>query len=183
MPRSIYFVANTASQPQNANITFRVEDMQAEVWNPLNGQVHGLAIAAKPKGGTTIALSLPAYGSTVVVFTKRATPLPVPQVVADVPSIDISGQWSVKFADKTVPMDKLTDWTQVAGMQNFSGVASYEKKVTIAADALKPGVGMMLSFGNATGGGNGGGGGRGGGGGGMFPRRLNHPSRMPQWCS
>ena len=121
-----------------------------------------------------MALDLDAYGSTVVVFTKRQ--LPVPAAAPAIMPMDLSTGRSVKFATgpggsgNPVNMNSLADWTTLPGMANYSGVASYEKKVTIpAATANAP---VVLSFGDY-----GGGAAAAGRGGGRFAAAINPPVR------
>jgi hypothetical protein len=148
----VYFVANTAAQKQTVKATFRQTDTP-ELWNPLNGKIRPLAVTSKTATTTTVTLDLEAYGSTVVTFTKRQ--LPAQPAVAAVTPMDLSTGWSVKFASgpggagNPVPMDSLKDWTTLPGMANYSGVASYEKTVTVpAAMANAP---VVLSFGVSPG--------------------------------
>jgi hypothetical protein len=170
-----YFVANTGVQKQRVKATFRQTGMQAELWDPLTGAVRPLAVAAKDEKTTTVALELEPLGSTLVVFTKRE--LPATAAAVKPATLDLSAGWAVSFAagpggeGKPVAMDKLASWTDVPGMQNYSGVASYEKKITVSADVAR--AAMVLSLGEATGGG-GGGGGRGGNG---YVAALNSPVR------
>lgn len=158
----LYFVANTSPQKQTVQATFRQTGMQPELWNPLNGKIRPLAVASKTATSTTVSLDLDAYGSAVVVFTGRQLPAPA---AAATSSMDLSTGWSVKFASgpggsgAPVNMTQLVSWTTLPGMANYSGVATYEKKVTIPAAMTKAGV--VLSFGD-TGAPDGGGGGRGG---------------------
>jgi hypothetical protein len=167
----IYFVANTSAQKQSVRATFGQVDSQAEQWNPLNGKIRPLAVAGKTAAGTTVALDLDAYGSTVVVFTKRA--LPAPAAGPAPAALDLSTGWAVKFASSPggsgnpVTMNTLADWTTLPGMANYSGVATYEKKVTLPADMAKAAV--VMSFGDAPGGGGGGRGGQG------FAASINTP--------
>ncbi|HEY4329003.1 MAG TPA: glycosyl hydrolase [Phycisphaerae bacterium] len=170
----IYFVANTSAQKQTIHAAFRIKDLTPESWNPLNGKVSAIKVSAKANDTTAVDLDLDAYGSTLVVFTNRKLDLPAGTAAAP---IDLSAGWSVKFAagpggtGNPVDMPKLQSWTDLPGMQNYSGVASYEKKVTIPAAAAK--ASMLLTFGDSNSGG-GGGGGRGGQG---FAATINPPVR------
>jgi hypothetical protein len=150
----VYFVANTGNQPQNVKATFRVEGMQVESWDPMTGRVSPVANVGKPAGGTTVNLNLEPYGSTIFVFTKRTLPTPkAAPAVASIPKpVDLSTAWTVKFGKdaKPVLMDKLTSWIEVEGRANFSGVATYEKTITIAPEMLRAGLTLSLDLGQAT---------------------------------
>jgi hypothetical protein len=168
----IYFVANTGATKQDVKITFRQSGKQAETWDPLTTKVTPLAITAKTDATSTVALDLPPLGSTIVVFTDRQ--LPAPAAPPKVAAVDLSTDWNVSFASgpggsgKDVVMPKLVSWTELPGMANYSGVATYQKKFTASADmAAAP---MFISFGQPT---AGGGGGRGSG----YVAPLNSPIR------
>ena len=47
-------------------------------------------------------------------------------------------------------MDRLVSWSESPATKNFSGVATYEKTVTVAQEMLKQGLSLVFSFGNAT---------------------------------
>jgi hypothetical protein len=148
----IYFVANTSATKQSFKAAFRQAAMQAEQWNPLNGKIRPLPIVEKTATHTTVALDLDAYGSTIIVFTQRT--LATPAAPATPAPIDLSTGWSVKFATgpggsgTPVTMNTLADWTSLPGMANYSGVATYERKVTIPADTAK--AAMVLNLGEVT---------------------------------
>jgi hypothetical protein len=168
----IYFVANTGATKANVKITFRQAGKQAETWDPLTTKVTPLAITARTDATSTVALDLPALGSTIVVFTNRQ--LPAPPASPTVAAVDLSTDWNVSFASgpggsgKDVTMQKLVSWTELPGMANYSGVATYQKKFTASADiAAAP---MVISFGQPA---AAGGGGRGNG----YVAPLNSPIR------
>jgi hypothetical protein len=146
----IYFVANTSNQPRNVQAAFRVNGMQPEIWNPMNGEVSAATIAEKSAGSTTVNLKLEPYASTIVAFTKRSWPerkiiagsLEVP------PPVDLSSGWTVSFGkDAPVAMDTLASWTTLTNEVNFSGVATYEKTVTVAPGMLNDALSVSFDFG------------------------------------
>jgi hypothetical protein len=147
----VCFVANTSNQGCSVKATFRVSGVQPEIWNPLNGRVRSVAAIANTAATTTVSLDLAPFGSTVVVFSERNAK---PEAVAsDINPIDLSTDWNVTFASgpggegKPVAMDKLVSWTDLPDMKNYSGVGSYEKKVTIPADVAKAAV-VVLNLGD-----------------------------------
>ena len=150
----IYFIANTGNERKNVKATFRVEGMQAEMWDPMNGHVDPVQPTEKSAGTTSVSLDLPPYGSTIVVFTKRTLPVPEPALaVASAPKpVDLSTGWTVRFDKESQPvaMDKLRSWIEMEGRTNFSGVATYEKTITVDRDLLKPGLSVSLTFGEST---------------------------------
>jgi hypothetical protein len=94
------------------------------------------------------------YGSTIVVFAKRALPtLKAAPAAASAPQpVDLSTGWNVKFGKNARPvaMAKLISWSENPATKNFSGVATYEKTVTIAPEMLKSGLTLSFNFGEVT---------------------------------
>jgi glycosyl hydrolase family 106( putative alpha-L-rhamnosidase) len=153
----VYFVANTSNQPRKVNATFRVEGMNAEEWDPMTGQIKPVAIIDRPSGGATIALNLAPYGSTLIVWTNRSLPAAAAPALARAPrALDLSTDWTVTFGNNgydpsnlaPVTMDQLRSWTDDPNTKNFSGVATYEKKVTIPANLTAPGLQVTMTFGD-----------------------------------
>ncbi len=153
----LYFLANTSNQPREFTATFRATG-HPEVWDAMTGKVVG---GLQPEGGagngeTPLKFSLAPYESRIVVFSDRALPNPAAaHPPGNVAAIDLSSGWTVKF-DKplkgtdaqavTETMDKLASWTDNDKTKNFSGTATYEKKVNVdAATAAAPG--LVISFG------------------------------------
>ncbi len=151
----IYFVANTGNEPKDVQASFRVTGLQPEIWNAMSGAVSPATVTDKSNGSTTIQLKLEPYGSTIVAFTKRKLPAAktAPAAVADVPPpVDLSSGWTVRFGKdgEPVAMDKLASWTSLKDKVNFSGVATYEKTLTVAPEMLKDGLSLSLDFGQPT---------------------------------
>jgi hypothetical protein len=153
----IYFVANTSNLRQAVKATFRVVPSQAESWDPMTGRVSPLSAQASAKGsvtpGMTVSLDLPAYGSQVVVFSKRVLPRegrlahkPLP------PPLDWSQGWTLAFGPqgpKTL-VAHLRSWTDDDATRYFSGVATYEKTVTVPKGWLtRPDLVLRIDFGEA----------------------------------
>lgn len=147
----VYFLANTANQRKNVKVAFRVAAMQAEVWDPMIGRVRSADVVEKGPGTTTVKIALEPYGSTLVVFTHRILPASpkTPAVTAVPEPRDLSTHWAVRFGKDNQPavMDKLVSWTDDPATRGFSGVASYEKTVSVAPEMLKDGLSLSLNFG------------------------------------
>jgi len=150
----IYFIANTSNKPRSVDAAFRVEGMQPEIWNPMNGEVSPAAASGNSAGSTTVHLNLEPYGSTIVAFTKRKLPAPqISPAVANLPQpVDLSAGWTVRFGKDSEPveMDTLASWTTLTNEINFSGVATYEKTVAVAPEMLKDGLSVKFDFGQGT---------------------------------
>jgi hypothetical protein len=148
----IYFIANTGNTPVNLNGTFRIANGNAEWWEPISGKISKAKAQAKTKTGTTIALNLEPYASRVLVFSRRSLPQPVLRHVPAVPApIDLSSGWKVSFGQdsKSKTMDHLESWTEDEETRYFSGVATYEKDVTVPKNIIQSGLTVRLDFGEA----------------------------------
>lgn len=146
----IYFVANTSNARQSVKATFRVRDLRPEWWNPFNGQVAPAEVQSRQTEGTTLALDLEPYESSVLVFTKRSLPSPARQSSMTVaPPVDLSSGWRVTFGENRTPvqMDSLRSWTDTEETKYFSGVATYEKEVNVPDRLLQNGIRVRLDFG------------------------------------
>jgi hypothetical protein len=149
----IYFVANTANERRTFDATFRVTASRAERWNALTGEASPTAVrSAAGRAGSTVALDLAPYESTVVVFpTGAARSKPAPAVRAAVvpPPLDISAGWKVTFGPTGTPVDypTLRSWTDDEATRHFSGVATYEKTIDVPASMLQAGRRVSLDLG------------------------------------
>lgn len=149
----IYFLANTGNEARSTRATFRVKDMQPEWWDAFSGKVHAASVLARDSEGTTIALDLPAYGSMLLVFSKRQQSHNAVSNLSDIPPpIDLSTEWKVTFGrtGRSILMDRLRSWTDDEETRFFSGEATYEKTVTIPADFIQPRLEVCLDFGEGT---------------------------------
>jgi hypothetical protein len=148
----IYFIANTSNRRFEGTATFRVKGRNAEWWNLFTGDVTSAAVAASGSG-SVLALDIEPYGSRLVVFNDReAQKLPAP-IQAHLPeAVDISRGWQVAFegGGKETFMDTLRSWTDLEGMEYFSGRATYQKKFDVPAGFLQEGIRAVLNFGEGT---------------------------------
>jgi hypothetical protein len=149
----LYFLANTSNRPRRATATLRVEGLSAEWWDPMTGATRPATMRARPGGVTEVDLDLPAYGSQVLVFSKRARSAsdPARPSAVAVP-LDLSTGWTVAFGPDATPviMDTLRSWTDDPTTRYFSGVATYEKTVNVPEAFLGNGLEAWLDFGEST---------------------------------
>jgi len=74
-------------------------------------------------------------------------------VVVQLPEpVDLSRGWQVTFegTGNEVSMDTLHSWTDLAGVEHFSGRAAYQKKFVAPAGFLEDGVRVELNLGEGT---------------------------------
>src|SRR5437667_215459 len=147
----VYFLANTKNQRIHTQATFSVSANRVELWDPISGKTQFLE-ATSP-----INLTLEPYQSCVLVFYQQRSPLAGPQLhlaksKALPPALDLASDWSVEFPGlgRTIKMAQLHSWTDDAETEFYSGLAVYEKGVTVPAILLKPGINLDLDFGCGT---------------------------------
>jgi len=135
----IYFIANTSNTRQQPKASFRVPRMKPHWWNPFDGSVTPADDESASPEFSTVALDLEPYGSRILVFSK-----PGPWIEEDArdtspPSpLDISADWKVSVG--TAPASnwpKLRSWTDDEATRYFSGIATYEKNVTVPSAFIK----------------------------------------------
>jgi hypothetical protein len=150
----IYFLANTSNRRQEVATGFRVKGLQAEVWNPMTGQVARAEVTEGDPNCTTVRVALEPYNSTLIVFTSRTLSVPPesPTVVFVPGPVDLSSDWTVRFGKDAEPvaMRRLASWTEDPNTKDFSGVATYEKTITVPAEMLKEGLSLSLDLGPAV---------------------------------
>jgi hypothetical protein len=143
----IYFIANTSNSRHDVKTTFRVQGMKPELWNSFDGTVSPARVESQSVNGTTVSLNLEPYGSRVVVFSRR-TPPAVATVLRRGETVDLSSGWQVTFPEsKPVEMQKLSSWTDNDSTRHFSGVAVYEKELTVTEKLLRDSASLRLDFG------------------------------------
>lgn len=149
----IYFLANTGNLPVRGRAAIRVEGMEAEWWDPLTGLVSTAEILDRQPGVTVVAAEFPAYGSRFLVFAKRKlASAPAALAGGSLPApLDIGGAWRVTFGEggKRIEMPALRSWTEDEDTRYFSGVARYEKEISVPGALLRPGLRLWLDFGEA----------------------------------
>jgi hypothetical protein len=145
----IYFLANTGNRPLRATARFRPEGMGAEWWDPINGQVSVAPGRTAVTRGTTIDLDIEPYGSRVLVLSTQVRPQMPAQRRGPTTTLDISAGWSVRFGPNGTPvtMNTLRSWTDDEATQYFSGVATYEKEVTVPETMLGSALTLRLDLG------------------------------------
>ncbi len=129
----IYFVANRDPRGGPVRCTFRVAGKRAELWDPVSGDRFAAAGVTTSDEQTTLPLSFAPCGAWFVVFrSPGATSLPVWDVSAWEPSLELAGPWSVSFdprwgGPEQVPFAQLLSWSECEepGVKYYSGTATY----------------------------------------------------------
>jgi hypothetical protein len=160
----VYFLANTANTPVKTQATFRVESSsplnrmtgeplavtQPQWWDPMTGKAEAAVPTGSTRGSVTVSLDLAPYASRILVFSPHGHLNPRGDEPASPPvTLDLSRGWTVAFgAGAPAPLDQLASWTENPATKNFSGVATYEKTVTVPAGMPGP-LSARLDFGPA----------------------------------
>ena len=129
--REIYFLTNRRDRAETLQAAFRVQGLKPELWDPVTGDVRGVAV--EESGGLSrIRLTLPAYGSTFVVFGRVAAPARGPDTVLARQTLE--GPWTVSFQPgRGAPAQPVRmaagSWSDNSDerIRYFSGTATYSK--------------------------------------------------------
>lgn len=144
----IYFIANTANGARTVEAIFDVARMKPEWWNPFDGSVQ----PARDNNSQTldysaVTIRLEPYGSRLLVFTKRRL-AETEENIAEQTLLDLSTGWRVAVGTGPAKTwDKLQSWTEEQTTRYFSGVATYEKDVSIPARLVQNNSSLRLDFG------------------------------------
>jgi hypothetical protein len=138
----IYFIANTSNRPVRAQATFAAPRKAAAWMDPDTGRMAAATVPA--------ALELAPYESRVLVLADALPALPAP-VAATTEIADLGRGWDLRFPGQAQArrLDALRSWTDDEATRYFSGVATYEKDVELAAAQLRS-ARLVLDFGPAT---------------------------------
>ncbi len=133
----IYFITNQSDQTINIEPTFRIKEMQPELWNPITGIIRPLRAFLQNKNGTSIPIKMEPYQSWFIVF-KNVSAIPVSNNINDnFPEAKVikqlNGPWQVKFnsqmrgPESVVLFNKLVGWTERSekNIKYYSGTADY----------------------------------------------------------
>lgn len=144
----IYFIVNTSNITQRVRAAFRVSGVRPEWWDPFDGSVR---TAVKEWSGLeeeTVGLELEPYGSRLLVFSKRMLTNAETESLLETTPMDLSSGWKVSIGTTPAAQwDKLRSWTDDEATRYYSGVATYEKAVTIPAALLQQSRSLRLDFG------------------------------------
>ena len=141
----IYFLRNEKSESVRATGRFRVQGLYPELWDASTGEIKRVSNYKEEDGSTRMEISLPAHGSTFVIFTRAIRQeLPVAVDAKATTATEISGPWKVSFppgwgAPSSVVFDRLISWTESenSGINYFSGTAVYHHSFNVTATGGK----------------------------------------------
>lgn len=146
----IYFVTNKSNRWINDTCTFRIENGEPELWNPVNSKQYQISNRSHVNNGTEIPLQLAPYESCFVIFDetdKTLNNLPdyvVKKIDEENTLMDIGGPWKVHFNEELggpeqIMLDELESWTENSnqGVKYYSGTATYHQKINISSEEIQ----------------------------------------------
>ena len=151
-----YFVSNQKNERVKVTGSFRVDGKIPEFWHADTGAVEPVRSWRQKDGRTEVELDFDLRGSVFVRFVPGKAPAVQAQASAPtlLGSVDLSSNWKVRFdsnmgAPAEVEFPKLVSWTARAekGIRHYSGVAKYERTVTLPGKLLSPGSKITLDLG------------------------------------
>ena len=133
----IYFITNQGDSKININPTFRVKNMQPELWDPITGNIRTLPAYTENVNGISVPIKMEPSQSWFVIF-KKSEGSPVSDNITDnFPEakeiLKLNGPWNVKFDSGmrgpkgAVVFKNLEDWTKSndKSIKYYSGSAVY----------------------------------------------------------
>jgi hypothetical protein len=148
----VYFIANPTDSAQDFDLSFRVADKQAEIWDPVTGKTRGAKNHVGSDGRMQVALGLAARQSQFILFRKPLENTAGSAKPARQHVVQLDTQWNVTFDAVygyagTSDWPKLQDWKDSvdAEIRNYSGKALYTKSIKLTPKQVgKP---VMLDLG------------------------------------
>ena len=150
----MYFFRNTTDANVSEACTFRTNNRQVELWDPVTGKQYLMTDAISKNGKTTLNLHLPPYGAGFIVFSPKKRKLEAYTGLVDGPATEIDGPWTLTFpegwgAPASVTLDDLICWTEHEnkGINHFSGTATYSNSLHVTEETLNSNQNITLDLG------------------------------------
>ena len=170
--KHIYFVSNQNGKVMDAEVAFRVEGMQPELWDAVSGKRTVVAQYREEKGRTVVPLHFESNGSWFVVFrnktsgnvqtsnnsTNNATGQAMSGSSKSSVLLTIDQPWKVTFKPTYAPafeseFKTLSDWRENGnpGIKYYSGAAVYENTFTYKPKKKERAKDVCLDLGSVKG--------------------------------
>ena len=153
-----YFVGNRSNMPFHGEVSFRVANKQASIWEPLTGRIFKTPPTTAKNGMTSFILDLEGSQSVFVVFDEKGAPAEslVWQSCVQESMLELTDHWEVLFDSKRggsetpVQFATLQDWSTSTAdsIKYYSGIASYKKKFSVSAHGIESGKRYWLDLGD-----------------------------------
>lgn len=142
----IYFLVNSSNVRRKTRALIRPLSNFAEWWDPMSGRTTRALISVS--NVTSVDIDLEPYSSKFLVFSDSIGSSLQSSLGPSV-SLDISKGWHVTFGATGISktLEDLSSWIDDEATRYFSGVAVYEKTVSVPESMLQPGLSLQLDFG------------------------------------
>jgi hypothetical protein len=148
-----YFVTAPFGESFSGTLSFRNGGQNAEIWNPVSGEISAANIVEQKHERTSIQLELTRTESCFVVFRKSETRLPAPKTRLTA-SMPLNCAWTLIFPDgwgmpKELKINELKPWKDLdisPEARAFSGTAVYT--ATFDVIDVKLNASYILNLGN-----------------------------------
>jgi hypothetical protein len=135
----IYFVANQKAEGIQAAFSFRVANKNAEVWNPVTGEITRLNYSEYKNGKENALIHLEPNQSVFIVFRKKTSEARLAnKILAPGEMILFPAKWNLKFekeygTDTSLVANELISWTENTDpvIKYYSGTVIYSNTFTV----------------------------------------------------
>ena len=152
--RDIYFISNRSERPVSDTCFFRDGTLNAELWNPVTGDISSVKSYTKEKGSTAVHIKLDGFQSYLLVFyhdggSGKDLHVNLESFPEKQSLFTLEGPWNVSFdtiwgGPENIVFNDLSDWSKRPedGIKYYSGIATYTKtfdlpdNITIGNDAM-----------------------------------------------
>lgn len=127
-----YFLSTPVEKGYKGSVLFRCEG-NAEIWDPLTGEIIGATSTMMGEGCTQVEIDLPAGTTCFVVFHDNV--VPVREVPDATETIELQNGWEISFPagwgieQPSIEIDRLMAWKDISSLGTegnaFSGTALY----------------------------------------------------------
>jgi hypothetical protein len=137
--RDIYFISNRTNSSVSDTCFFRNGTTNAELWNPVTGEIRSIKSLRSRNGTTAVHVMLDSFQSFFLVFYHSAAIVSDKAIYSEnfsnkLTLSTLDGPWEVAF-DTTwggpakMVFDRLSDWSKGSedGIKYYSGIAVYHK--------------------------------------------------------
>ena len=152
-----WFLCNLQPNASKTEVTLNTKGKVPQTWDAMTGAVRPLEnYRFAEDGRIVLPVDLQPWGSIFVLLTPAGSS-PVPAIGKNkdrVPeqSVELSDVWNVSFAglgnfSTNLTMVKLTDWTKIKVVENFSGSATYGMEFDLKPELINRKSAMFLDLG------------------------------------
>jgi hypothetical protein len=152
--QDIYWVSTSDKESKTQKISFRINGMEPEIWDPVSGVITPASYFIE-NNRTVVSLNMEPEDALFVVFRKKnegKSELIPEHNITHVATI--SENWVVHFqpdrgAPQTTEFQELSEWNgnENQGIKYFSGTAEYTKSIDVSQRWLTEGTEIWIDLG------------------------------------